>query len=102
MKYHSAPLIPHKSALMSAPAKFYHAAPAIRREHRRSAASMKYFFPAPTFLAARQDSAPLIPHKSALMSAPANLLAEEGCLPAALLKKSLPTPIPQAPARCCA
>jgi hypothetical protein len=29
----------------------------------------------------------LIPHKSAVMSAPANLLAEEVCLPAALLKK---------------
>ncbi|MFH0403988.1 amino acid deaminase, partial [Klebsiella quasipneumoniae] len=36
----------------------------------------------------KYHSAPLIPHKSALMSAPANLLAEEGCLPAALLKKS--------------
>jgi hypothetical protein len=61
---------------------FYHAAPAIRREHRRSAASMKYFFPAPTCVM-KYHSAPLIPHKSALMSAPANLLAEEGCLPAA-------------------
>lgn len=30
----------------------------------------------------------LIPHKSAVMSAPANLLAEEVCLPAALLKKT--------------
>lgn len=28
----------------------------------------------------------LIPHKAAVMSAPANLLAEEVCLPAALLK----------------
>ncbi len=36
----------------------------------------------------KYHSAPLIPHKSALMSAPANLLAEEVCLPAALLKKS--------------
>ncbi|CDL09986.1 low-specificity D-threonine aldolase [Klebsiella pneumoniae IS43] len=35
----------------------------------------------------KYHSAPLIPHKSALMSAPANLLAEEVCLPAALLKK---------------
>ncbi|HHD7488496.1 TPA: amino acid deaminase [Klebsiella oxytoca] len=30
----------------------------------------------------------LIPHKAAIMSAPANLLAEEVCLPAALLKKT--------------
>lgn len=30
----------------------------------------------------------LIPHKAAVMSAPANLLAEEVCLPAALLKKT--------------
>lgn len=30
----------------------------------------------------------LIPHKAAVMSAPANLLAEELCLPAALLKKT--------------
>lgn len=30
----------------------------------------------------------LIPHKSAVMSAPANLLAEDVCLPAALLKKT--------------
>ncbi len=36
----------------------------------------------------KYHSAPIIPHKSALMSAPANLLAEEVCLPAALLKKS--------------
>ncbi len=36
----------------------------------------------------KYHSAPLIPHNSALMSAPANLLAEEVCLPAALLKKS--------------
>ncbi|PLN68076.1 amino acid deaminase, partial [Klebsiella pneumoniae] len=36
----------------------------------------------------KYHSAPLIPHKSALMSAPANLLAEEVCLPAALLKES--------------
>ena len=35
----------------------------------------------------KYHSAPIIPHKSALMSAPANLLAEEVCLPAALLKK---------------
>ena len=32
----------------------------------------------------------LIPHKAAVMSAPANLLAEEVCLPAALLPQ-LPT-----------
>ncbi|STW31815.1 D-serine deaminase [Klebsiella michiganensis] len=30
----------------------------------------------------------LIPHKAAAMAAPANLLAEEVCLPAALLKKN--------------
>ena len=30
----------------------------------------------------------LIPHKAAVMAAPANLLAEEVCLPAALLKKT--------------
>ena len=30
----------------------------------------------------------LIPHKAAAMAAPANLLAEEVCLPAALLKKT--------------
>ncbi|STV83220.1 D-serine deaminase [Klebsiella michiganensis] len=30
----------------------------------------------------------LIPHKAAVMAAPANLLAEEVCLPAALLKKN--------------
>ena len=30
----------------------------------------------------------LIPHKAAVMAAPANLLAEEVCLPATLLKKT--------------
>lgn len=35
----------------------------------------------------KYHSTPLIPHKSAVMSAPANLLAEEVCLPAALLKR---------------
>lgn len=29
----------------------------------------------------------LVPHKSAVMACPANLLAEEVCLPAALVKK---------------
>jgi D-serine deaminase-like pyridoxal phosphate-dependent protein len=36
----------------------------------------------------KYHSTPLIPHKSAVMSAPANLLAEEVCLPAALLKST--------------
>jgi D-serine deaminase-like pyridoxal phosphate-dependent protein len=36
----------------------------------------------------KYHSTPLIPHKSAVMSAPANLLAEEVCLPAALLKRT--------------
>jgi D-serine deaminase-like pyridoxal phosphate-dependent protein len=30
----------------------------------------------------------LVPHKSAVMACPANLLAEEVCLPAALVKKT--------------
>ena len=36
----------------------------------------------------KYHSTSLIPHKSAVMSAPANLLAEEVCLPAALLKRT--------------
>ena len=36
----------------------------------------------------KSHSDTLIPHKAAIMSAPANLLAEEVCLPAALLKKT--------------
>lgn len=36
----------------------------------------------------KYHSSTLIPHKAAVMSAPANLLAEDVCLPAALLKKT--------------
>lgn len=36
----------------------------------------------------KYHSATLVPHKSAVMASPANLLAEEVCLPAALVKKT--------------
>ena len=35
----------------------------------------------------KYHSEPLVPHKSALMQMPANLLAEDVCLPAAIIKK---------------
>lgn len=38
----------------------------------------------------KYHSEPLVPHKSALMQMPANLLAEDVCLPAAIIKKQAP------------